>query len=63
MKDGIEKDLSEAAKELCSEPTIHETEDKCLPNGQGAVSYPEGFRQKIKRRQYMQEKGKEIGLV
>lgn len=56
-------ELAKAAQELYSEPTIHETEDKCLPNGQGSVSYPEGFQAKINRRQNKQENGINIGLV
>lgn len=58
-----DKELAEAAKELYSEPTIHETEDRCLPNGQGSVVYPEGFAAKVRHRQNLQEQGIEIGLI
>lgn len=56
-------ELAKAAQELYSEPTTHKTEDKCLPNGQSAVSYPEGFQAKINRRQVMQENNINIGLL
>lgn len=56
-------DLAEAAKTLYDEPTIFETEDKCLPNGQQPYSLPEGFTAHIAHRQAMQENGIEIGLI
>lgn len=60
-----EKDMAYAAFELYGEPTIEEpsADDKRLPNGQQNYCIPEGFAAKIARRQYMQEKGYEIGLI
>lgn len=58
-----DKDLAEAALDLYGEPTIEDLEDGCLPNGQTSTVYPEGFAAKIARRQAMQEKGINIGLL
>lgn len=62
-----EKDMAYAAYELYGEPTIEDTEeehkDKALPNGQRSYCIPDGFAAKIARRQYLQEKGYEIGLI
>lgn len=58
-----DKDLSEAALDLCGEPTIEDSEDRCLPNGQQSTVYPEGFAAKMARRQAMQENGINIGLI
>ena len=61
----LEKDMAFAAFELYGEPTIEEpsADDKRLPNGQQSYCVPEGFSAKIAHRQYMQEKGYEIGLI
>lgn len=58
-----DKDLAEAALDLCGEPTIEDLEDGCLPNGQSSTVYPEGFAAKIARRQAEQENGVNIGLI
>ena len=58
-----DKDLAEAALDLYGEPTIEDSEDKRLPNGQTSTVYPEGFAAKIARRQAMQENGINIGLI
>ena len=58
-----DKDLAKAALDLCGEPTIEDSEDKRLPNGQSNVVYPEGFAAKMARRQAMQENGINIGLI
>lgn len=62
-----EDDMSYAAFELYGEPTIEDTEekhkDKALPNGQQSYCIPDGFAARMARRQYLQEKGYEIGLV
>lgn len=56
-------DLAEAALDLYGEPTIEDSEDKRLPNGQSSTVYPEDFAAKIARRQAMQENGVNIGLI
>jgi len=58
-----DKDLAEAALDLYGEPTIEDSEDERLPNGQSSTVYPEGFAAKIARRQAMQENGINIGLI
>lgn len=58
-----DKDLAEAALDLYGEPTIEDSEDRCLPNGQQSYSLPEGFAAKIASRQAMQENGINIGLI
>ena len=47
----LEKDMAFAAFELYGEPTIEDSEDKILPNGQQNYILPDGWVSKEHKRQ------------
>ena len=49
--DELEKDMAFAAFELYGEPTIEDSEDKRLPNGQQNCILPDGWVSKEHKRQ------------